>query len=437
MSDSVALSVKSHDHQVNNTWQFVNKTGRQSNIKKSASDNSVICEFYQMSGHTKDKYFCVHGYPPWHRLHGKPKPRPKSQIRTSHAYNVSTNTFDVVQTPKVAEATCFTSAQCYATNTLPHKDKFSNRAIRCIFLGYPFAQKAYKIMNLATRKVFVSRDPEDPFYTDILVPSPTVSLHDILVPPIVQPTTFPSASHMVDIAPVDLVPVISTRQSTRLKYVPNKFQDFVCLPSTLAPKVNNFYVLSPTTNFTSQYQAFIANITHVSEPTLYKIACQHDVWCAAMTTELAAHEANNTWQRYKARLVARGFTQIEGLDYFETFAHVAKMSTVRVLLSLAVVHNWSVTQMDVTNVFLYGDLHEEVYMSIPQGYCLPVEFATYDVKVPLSDHSLFILATSACFIVVLVYVDDILVVGNVQSAIATFKLHLDGHFKIKDLVIRP
>lgn len=92
---------------------------------------------------------------------------------------------------------------------------------------------------------------------------------------------------------------------------------------------------------------------------------------------------DGTIERYKARLVVRGFTQTEGLDNFDTFAPVVKMSTVRVLLSLAAVNNWYVTRMDVATAFLYGDLEEEVYMSILPGYCLPVEFADYNSSIPL------------------------------------------------------
>jgi len=80
------------------------------------------------------------------------------------------------------------------------------------------------------------------------------------------------------------------------------------------------------------------------------------------------HKVDSSIKRYKARLVANGYTQTYGIDYQETFSPVAKLNTVRVLLSLAANLDWPLHQFDVKNAFLHKDIKEEIYMDIPSGY---------------------------------------------------------------------
>ncbi|GKD58230.1 ribonuclease H-like domain-containing protein [Tanacetum coccineum] len=140
---------------------------------------------------------------------------------------------------------------------------------------------------------------------------------------------------------------------------------------------------------------------------------------------------------YKARLVVKGFNKKEGIDFDETFSYVVKMSTVRCVIALCVTNNWPLFQLDVNNAFLYGDLNEDIYMTIPKGFaskdnknkvCKLVK-SLYGLKQPprkwnenlvsvlkengfvqsANDRSLFTKSKSNKFIALFVYVDDIVI----------------------------
>ncbi|KAL1194230.1 Retrovirus-related Pol polyprotein from transposon RE1 [Cardamine amara subsp. amara] len=243
-----------------------------------------------------------------------------------------------------------------------------------------------------------------------------------------------------------------------------------------------------SSKFSAKYRSFLAAITAETEPTTFRQAVAEERWRKAMQHEIDALEKNKTWElttlpvgkkvigckwvfkikyradgtieRFKARLVVLGNRQKEGVDYKETFAPVVRMSTVRTFLSVAAAREWELTQMDVHNAFLHGDLKEEVYMQLPPGFrsgdknlvcrlrkslyglkqaprCWFAKFRSaligYGFKQSYSDYSLFTMKKGTAELYVLIYVDDLIVGGNDFKANSDFKAYLGECFHMKDL----
>ncbi|RDX65321.1 hypothetical protein CR513_56031, partial [Mucuna pruriens] len=152
------------------------------------------------------------------------------------------------------------------------------------------------------------------------------------------------------------------------------------------------------------------------------------------------YNANGSLERYKTRLVVKGYTQIYGADYQETFALVAKMNATKILLALAAHFNWKLRQYDVKNTFFHGDLNEETYMNIslefegdrgskvcklqkvlhglkqfPRAWFerFTKAMKEFGYKQSQGDYTLFIkhIATGGVT-ALLVYVDNIIIIGN-------------------------
>ena len=83
------------------------------------------------------------------------------------------------------------------------------------------------------------------------------------------------------------------------------------------------------------------------------------------------HQINGRVERFKGRLVAKGYAQKYGIDYDETFSPVVRFSSIRALLAFAVQNGMLIHQMDVETAFLNGNLDEEIYMDQPEGYGIP------------------------------------------------------------------
>ena len=215
-------------------------------------------------------------------------------------------------------------------------------------------------------------------------------------------------------------------------------------------------------------QAFVTKLSCTEIPKNFQEAWQNSDWKKAILEEMMTLERNKTWQivekpkgkttvgcrwvftvkyksdgtieRYKARLVAKGYTQTFGIDFQETFAPVAKINSIRVLLSLAVNLNWPLLQLDVKNAFLNGELEEEVYMEIPPGFnsgcsidkvCrlrkslyglkqsprawfgrFTKAVLQHGYKQAHADHTLFYKRQSTGITILIVYVDDIVLTGD-------------------------
>jgi hypothetical protein len=145
----------------------------------------------------------------------------------------------------------------------------------------------------------------------------------------------------------------------------------------------------------SSYTALMCNLLD-EEPTCFEEAIQKKEWADAMTEEYQSIIKNDVWEivprpkskdvvsskwlfkikhaadgsieKYKARFVARGFSQKEGIDYEETFAPVARYTSIRTIIALAAKMKWKLHQMDVKTTFLNGVIEEEVYIEQPQGF---------------------------------------------------------------------
>jgi hypothetical protein len=216
-----------------------------------------------------------------------------------------------------------------------------------------------------------------------------------------SPLDTSSQSPMDSSSPIPSVPM---RKSSRLIKVPSYLQDYHCnLASSNSTSLPSYVeVIHPIeynlsySHLCDSHKAFTLALSTHTKPQFYHEALHSPQWCEAMSKELIALEANHTWdltslppgkhpigckwvyklkfksdgsiERYKTRLVAKGYNQQEGIDYFETFSLVAKLVTVRSFVAIAAAKGWSLTQLDVNNAFLHGDLDEEVFMTLPPGY---------------------------------------------------------------------
>ena len=207
----------------------------------------------------------------------------------------------------------------------------------------------------------------------------------------------------------------------------------------------------------SEFDALIRNNTWVLVPRPSDVNIIRYMWIFRHKKK-----SNGCFERYKARLVGDGRSQIAGVDCDETFSPVVKPATIRTVLTIALSKSWPIHQLDVQNAFLHGDLHETVYMHQPLGFRDPQHpdyvcrlqkslyglkqaphawyqrFADYVSTIGFrhstSDHSLFIYQRGSDMAYILLYVDDIILISSSHDLRKSIMALLASEFAISGTV---
>jgi hypothetical protein len=218
---------------------------------------------------------------------------------------------------------------------------------------------------------------------------------------------------------------------------------------------------------------------------------QSNDWKQAMREEYTSLIANGTWElvprpdnaniiggkwvyktkldanglpiRYKARYVAKGFKQVHGQDYFDTYSPVTKMTSIRAFLAMACMESWYLESMDVDTAFLNAKVEEEVYVAQPEGFVhldskgkplvcklqksiyglkqashnwnktIDAWLQDYGLKPTQADSCAYLKRSKRHTLVILLWVDDLIIGGNSQDIIDVFKSDISRRFKMKAL----
>nr|KAJ0214633.1 hypothetical protein LSAT_V11C400162490 [Lactuca sativa] len=310
---------------------------------------------------------------------------------------------------------------CYILNQRDPRSKFEPKADKGIFVGYSSISKAFRVFHVnrqcVEESIHVKFDEES--YTDEKVTHSPSIFQELLSCPFDESPCAEEKSDSSD--PIIPVPC-PLSQDTTATSVDNSLDADETLEAEDSPETNNVSVsISPESasviehrdhpvdriigsihdgvrNKSSVLNSFCMYVNFVSMilPDKVHTALQDADWIKAMQEELNEFKRHNVWTvvprpsgksitgtrwvyrnkvdkdgiitRNKARLVAQGFTQIESIDYGETFAPVARIEAIRLFLAYASYMNFIVYQMDVKTAFLHGVLEEEVFLNQPPGF---------------------------------------------------------------------
>jgi hypothetical protein len=350
------------------------------------------------------------------------------------------------------------------------KRKLGPKTVDCIFLGYAYHSIAYRFLvvksevpDMHVNSLFESRDAT--FFENIF---PVKDSHVISSLPLNEPVN--KTPEFVEFSEHDEHTLESNheeihsdapRRSKRQKTVKSFGDDFTVYLIDDSPKTIIEAFSSPDADdwkeaICSEMDSILSNGTWELVERLY--GCR-PVGCKWVFKKKL--KSNDTIDKYKAHLVAKGYTQKEGEDFFDTYSSVARLTTIRVLLYLATSHGLLIHQMDVKTAFLNGELEEEIYMTQPDGFVVEghenkvckLYKSLYGLKqAPKQWHEKFnFTLISAGFsvnegdrcvyyrygggqgVILCLYVDDILIFGTSLDVINEVKTLLCQNFDMKDL----
>ncbi|WJX96077.1 hypothetical protein P8452_77325 [Trifolium repens] len=348
--------------------------------------------------------------------------------------------------------------------------KLEPRSDKCLFVGYPKETKGYYFYNPTEGKVFVARTG---VFLEREFISKGISGRNVELEEIQEPPTIGQSMEEHEREPQDVVEEQPAqveqiqRRSNRIRHEPERYgyliteQGDVLLMDQDEPVTYQEAITGPESEkwleaMKSEIDSMYTNqVWNLVEPPVgvRPIGCK---WVFKKKTDM-----DGKVHTYKARLVAKGYKQIHGVDYDETFSPVAMLKSVRILLAIAAYHDYEIWQMDVKTAFLNGNLLEDVYMTQPEGFDIPNEAhkicklqrSIYGLKqasrswnlrfdetvtkygfIKNEDEPCVYKKVSGSKIVFLVlYVDDILLIGNDVPTLQQVKTWLGNCFSMKDL----